>query len=109
MYLLLQDTLMDLLLPDSMRRNATGAGAGRNEMQLPRLDIKKDPKGLVTVVGATDLSVTSEQQLLTAIEQVRGRRGRDARFRCAHGNRLKLCLVVQGCTWRHQQLALLMS
>jgi predicted ThiF/HesA family dinucleotide-utilizing enzyme len=34
------------------------------------VEIKKDPKGLVTVVGATDLGVTSEQQLLTAIEQV---------------------------------------
>uniref|UniRef100_A0A383VU44 Kinesin motor domain-containing protein n=1 Tax=Tetradesmus obliquus TaxID=3088 RepID=A0A383VU44_TETOB len=73
---LYQDTLMDLLLPDAVRRNATGAGAGRhsNEPQLPKLDIKKDPKGLVTVVGATDLSVTSEQQLLTAIEQGLARR-----------------------------------
>jgi hypothetical protein len=34
------------------------------------VEIKKDPKGLVTVVGATDLGVTSEQQLLTTIEQV---------------------------------------
>jgi hypothetical protein len=61
---------MDLLLPDHMRRNTTGAGRSSNEPQLPRLEIKKDPKGLVTVVGATDLGVTSEQQLLTAIEQV---------------------------------------
>jgi hypothetical protein len=85
---------MDLLLPDSMRRNATGAGAGRNnEPQLPRLDIKKDPKGLVTVVGATDLSVTSEQQLLTAIEQVRFQRRSAAERSC--------CSLHVGMQFKH--------
>lgn len=34
----------------------------------PRLDVKKDPKGMVTVPGATVLEVTSAKQLWAAIE-----------------------------------------
>lgn len=45
-----QDTLMDLLLPKSR---------GQQPSDLPKLDIKKDQKGMVTVVGATVVEVTS--------------------------------------------------
>jgi len=53
---LYQDTLQDLLLPGKR-----GAGA-------PKLDIKKDAKGLVTVQGATTIEVTSSKELRDAIE-----------------------------------------
>jgi hypothetical protein len=64
---LLQDTLMDLLLPDQQRRTLRPSTAS----EPPKLEIKKDPKGTVTVVGATTLPVTSARELLAAVEQVR--------------------------------------
>ncbi|KAL4525971.1 hypothetical protein Ndes2437B_g07246 [Nannochloris sp. 'desiccata'] len=43
-------------------------------MKQPKLDIKKDPKGVVTVPGATVIEVTSAHQLMTAIEEGQKRR-----------------------------------
>jgi len=51
---LYQDTLQDLLLPGS-RKGAC------------KLEIKKDPKGMVTVQGATTIEVTSAKELHDAI------------------------------------------
>lgn len=47
-----QDTLQDLLLPPAPKNQ-------RQPPDPPKLDIKKDPKGMVTVVGATVVEVTS--------------------------------------------------
>lgn len=54
---------MDLLLPDVPRKSIRPADA-------PKLEIKRDPKGLVNVLGAISQPVTSAEQLLAAIEQV---------------------------------------
>eukprot|EP00775_Hariotina_reticulata_P011897 gene11897-12041_t len=62
---LYQDTLMDLLLPDQQRRTLRPSTAS----EPPKLEIKKDPKGTVTVLGATTLPVTSARELLAAVEQ----------------------------------------
>ena len=45
-----------------------------NKMKQPKLDIKKDPKGVVTVPGATVIEVTSAGQLMAAIEEGQKRR-----------------------------------
>lgn len=89
---------MDLLLPESFRRPAVGSNANRGNLpEPPKLEIKKDPKGLVTVVGATDLPVTSEKQLLSAIEQVSAllaacqRLGASAAY---HGTGAGLCITI---------------
>lgn len=50
---LYQDTLMDLLLPPQPK------GRSAHGFEVPKLEIKKDPKGLVTVMGATVVEVTS--------------------------------------------------
>jgi hypothetical protein len=60
----LQDTLMDLLLPEVPRKNSI------RPVEVPKLEIKRDAKGLVSVLGATMQPATSAQQLLAAIEQV---------------------------------------
>ncbi|KAF8058864.1 KIN14I [Scenedesmus sp. PABB004] len=67
---LYQDTLMDLLLPEPAGR----APRGPRAPEAPRLEIKRDPKGVVTVAGATDLHVSSAAQLLAAVEQGLARR-----------------------------------
>jgi hypothetical protein len=46
-----QDELKDLLLPPVPK--------GTRQYEAPKLDIKKDTKGMVTVVGATIVEVTS--------------------------------------------------
>lgn len=58
------DDLMDLLVPLS----------GRREGKSSKLEIKKDPKGVVTVPGATIVEVTSARELLATIEQGQKRR-----------------------------------
>jgi hypothetical protein len=63
---------MDLLLPDAPKGGG-GRGGGSSSLrpaEPPRLDIKRDPKGCVSVVGATTQPVGSRAQLLAAIEQV---------------------------------------
>lgn len=50
---LYQDTLMDLLLPPQPK------GRSVQPPDPPKLEIKKDPKGMVTVTGATVVEVTS--------------------------------------------------
>ncbi|GFH29557.1 uncharacterized protein HaLaN_28241 [Haematococcus lacustris] len=65
---LYQDSLMDLLLPPQPK------GRGGQVADLPKLDIKKDPKGLVTVAGATIVEVTSAKELLATIEAGQNRR-----------------------------------
>jgi hypothetical protein len=47
---------------------------GEKLMKQPKLEIKKDPKGVVTVPGATVIEVTSAHQLMTAIEEGQKRR-----------------------------------
>jgi len=64
--LLLQDTLMDLLLPEVPRKNNS------RPSDVSKLEIKRDAKGLVSVLGATAQPVTSAEQLMAAIEQVGG-------------------------------------
>ncbi|GAX81265.1 hypothetical protein CEUSTIGMA_g8697.t1 [Chlamydomonas eustigma] len=59
---LYQDTLMDLLLPPQFKSDP------------PKLEIKKDPKGMVTVQGATIVEVTSAKELLTTLEAGQQRR-----------------------------------
>lgn len=53
---LYQDTLMDLLLPAQFKGDP------------PKLEIKKDLKGMVTVQGATTIEVTSAKQLMATLE-----------------------------------------
>uniref|UniRef100_A0A061QQX7 Kinesin-like calmodulin binding protein n=1 Tax=Tetraselmis sp. GSL018 TaxID=582737 RepID=A0A061QQX7_9CHLO len=53
---LYQDSLQDLLLPS------------RKGVTPPRLEIKKDPRGMVTVQGATMIEVASARELRDAIE-----------------------------------------
>uniref|UniRef100_A0A7S0Y9G8 Kinesin motor domain-containing protein n=1 Tax=Polytomella parva TaxID=51329 RepID=A0A7S0Y9G8_9CHLO len=61
---LYQDSLADLLLSPQLK--------GSKDM--PKLEVKKDPKGLVTVVGATLVEVTSAKELMAAIETGQQRR-----------------------------------
>lgn len=64
---LYQDTLMDLLLPPTPKSN-------KNPPDPPKLEIKKDPKGMVTVAGATVVEVTSAKELMATIEAGQQRR-----------------------------------
>lgn len=64
---LYQDSLADLLLPPPRQKNAQPA-------ELPRLEIKKDQKGMVTVMGATVIEVTSSRELMAALEAGQQRR-----------------------------------
>ncbi|PNW82236.1 hypothetical protein CHLRE_06g278125v5 [Chlamydomonas reinhardtii] len=64
---LYQDSLQDLLLPPAPKNQ-------RQPPEPPKLDIKKDPKGMVTVVGATVVEVTSGKELMAAIEAGQARR-----------------------------------
>ena len=59
---LYQDVLMDLLIPGGAKKGAVGAPPP------PRLEIKKDPKGMVTVQGSTLIEVSSAKELRDAIE-----------------------------------------
>jgi hypothetical protein len=61
----LQDTLMDLLLPEVPRKGSI------RPADTPKLEIKRDAKGLVSVLGATNQAVTSAEQLMATVEQVR--------------------------------------
>lgn len=58
------DDLMDLFASLS----------GKREGKVAKLEIKKDPKGVVTVPGATVVEVTSARELLATIEQGQKRR-----------------------------------
>eukprot|EP00877_Chromochloris_zofingiensis_P014605 jgi/Chrzof1/9399/Cz04g01170.t1 len=57
---LYQDTLADLLLPTYPKGKAP---------EPPKLEIKKDPKGMVHVVGASLVPVTSAEHILATIEE----------------------------------------
>ncbi|EFJ53111.1 Kar3 member kinesin-like protein [Volvox carteri f. nagariensis] len=65
---LYQDTLQDLLLPPAPKNSRLSIA------EVPKLDIKKDPKGMVTVVGATVVEVTSAKELMSTIEAGQQRR-----------------------------------
>jgi hypothetical protein len=56
---LYQDSLMDMLLPPPPK----SARQGPNTWEPTRLEINKDPKGLVTVTGATKVQVCVTKQL----------------------------------------------
>ncbi|KAK9831534.1 hypothetical protein WJX81_006588 [Elliptochloris bilobata] len=82
---LYQDDLADLLLPQNGQarasqasRNSNGGGAatafGGAQARAPRLEIKKDTKGMVSVPGATIVEVTSARELLAAIDAGQQRR-----------------------------------
>lgn len=55
---------MDLLLPEVPRKGSV------RPADVPKLEIKRDAKGLVSVLGATQQAATSAKQLMFAIEQV---------------------------------------
>ena len=68
---LYQDALADLLLPPPAGR---GPGPGRGAPEPPKLEIKKDPHGRVTVLGATAAPVASAEQAMARIEEGLARR-----------------------------------
>jgi hypothetical protein len=79
---LYQDTLADLLVP-------------KNKIDDPtKLDIKKHPKGMVTVSGTTIVEVTTAKQLLTAIET-----GQQRRWVFQHGPAAAETLVHLPALW----------
>lgn len=47
---------------------------GEKAFKMPKMEIKKDPKGVVTVPGATVVEVTSARELMKTIEAGMGRR-----------------------------------
>eukprot|EP00890_Picochlorum_soloecismus_P006002 jgi/Picsp_1/6402/NSC_03750-R1_kinesin-like calmodulin binding protein len=59
------DDLQDLLAENKK---------GEKAFKLPKLEIKKDPKGVVTVPGATVVEVTSTRELMETIESGQKRR-----------------------------------
>lgn len=71
---------MDLLLADPVRKGTLRPSI--TPEQAPKLEIKKDPKGLVTVIGATSVPATSAEQTLAVIEQV----GMDCMHSCQSCN-----------------------
>eukprot|EP00873_Tetraselmis_striata_P004861 jgi/Tetstr1/425125/TSEL_015587.t1 len=89
---LYQDTLQDLLLPGKR-----GPGA-------PKLDIKKDAKGLVTVQGATTIEVTSAKELRDAIEFGQQRRhvAGTAMNRESSRSHLVMSFVIEGTNLQTQ-------
>jgi hypothetical protein len=68
---------MDLLLPEVPRKSSIRPADN------PKLEIKRDAKGLVSVLGATQQAVTSAEQLMATVEQVGG--GGLSLFACACG------------------------
>ncbi|KAL3130979.1 hypothetical protein ABBQ38_000302 [Trebouxia sp. C0009 RCD-2024] len=60
---LYQDDLADLLLPASQKQQ------GPQKVRQPRLEIKKDAKGMVIVPGAILVEVTSARELLATFEK----------------------------------------
>ncbi len=58
---------MDLLLPEVPRKGSV------RPADVPKLEIKRDAKGLVSVLGATQQAASSAAQLMGAIEQVGAR------------------------------------
>ncbi|KAK9815534.1 hypothetical protein WJX72_005298 [[Myrmecia] bisecta] len=69
---LYQDDLQDLLLL-APKGKAAEKGSWA-QTRGPKLDIKKDPKGMVTVPGATLIEVTSAKELIDVIEKGQQRR-----------------------------------
>lgn len=83
---------MDLLLPEVPRKSSIRPADN------PKLEIKRDTKGLVSVLGATQQAVTSAEQLMATVEQVRQAhscclRSTHACMLCAAGSvaRLRAC------------------
>ncbi|CAD7703005.1 unnamed protein product [Ostreobium quekettii] len=67
---LYQDTLMDLL--STAKSSKFGpAGSGK---EVPKLEIKRDVKGMVSVQGVTRVNVTSPEELMQTIEDGQNRR-----------------------------------
>lgn len=83
---------MDLLLPDAPRQKGSIRLA-----DLPRLEIKRDAKGLVSVLGATQQSVTSAEQLMATVEQVCGLLGRAPGYKRSVHKRSVECACVHDC------------
>ncbi|KAK9917170.1 hypothetical protein WJX75_001536 [Coccomyxa subellipsoidea] len=74
---LYQDDLADLLLPIPKQPAPTrgqSGGFGSAAVRAPKLEIKKDAKGMVSVPGATMIEVTSAKELLATIEKGQQRR-----------------------------------
>ena len=65
------DDLSDLLADGAGKGSRTSSGPSSRQ---PKLDIKKDPKGAVTVPGATIIEVSSARDLLHTIESGLARR-----------------------------------
>lgn len=104
---LYQDALADLLVrrPGSASQQQHGGGGGGSSEQ--RLEIKKDPRGLVTVVGATSLSVTSAEQAMARIEEGLARRhtAATAMNRESSRSHLVISLVVESTNLQTQGAA----
>ncbi|CAK0740574.1 hypothetical protein CVIRNUC_001260 [Coccomyxa viridis] len=72
---LYQDDLADLLLPPQPKvPTGRQAGSFGTQLRVPKLEIKKDAKGMVSVPGATMIEVTSARELLATIEKGQQRR-----------------------------------
>ena len=59
--------LLELYVDDLQDLLAEG-GKGERLMKQPKLEIKKDPRGVVTVPGATVVEVSSARELMSVIE-----------------------------------------
>ncbi|GBF96810.1 hypothetical protein Rsub_09666 [Raphidocelis subcapitata] len=96
-----QDSLMDLLLPAQPR------ASGPRAPEVPRLEIKKDPRGLVTVQGATVVPVPSAEAALAMIDDGLARRhtAGTAMNRESSRSHLIISLVVEATNLQTQSVA----
>ncbi|PNH02813.1 Kinesin-like calmodulin-binding protein [Tetrabaena socialis] len=99
---LYQDSLQDLLLPPQPKNINVG-----QRPDLPKLEIKKDPKGMVNVVGATIVEVTSGKELMSAIEAGQNRRhvASTAMNRESSRSHLIISVIIESTNLQTQSVA----
>ncbi|XP_022739576.1 kinesin-like protein KIN-14E isoform X2 [Durio zibethinus] len=90
---LYQDTLVDLLLPKNAKR--------------PKLDIKKDSKGMVAVENATVMSISTFEELKTVIQRGSERRHISGTLMNEESSRshLILSIVIESTNLQTQSVA----
>ncbi|KAG5529883.1 hypothetical protein RHGRI_030303 [Rhododendron griersonianum] len=90
---LYQDTLVDLLLPKNAKR--------------PKLDIKKDSKGMVSIENATVISITTHEELKSIIQRGSERRHTTGTLMNEESSRshLILSVVVESTNLQSQAIA----
>ncbi|KAI8536672.1 hypothetical protein RHMOL_Rhmol10G0275200 [Rhododendron molle] len=90
---LYQDTLVDLLLPKNAKR--------------PKLDIKKDSKGMVSIENATVVSITTHEELKSIIQRGSERRHTTGTLMNEESSRshLILSVVVESTNLQSQAIA----